>query len=403
MTRYVKTKDRYQEQVRPMAMVRVSVTLLLFICALVAPLSAQSQNPQIELSPLNPTSNDIIVYRLSGIWPNGCVPQSPKASIGTGVVRIQTSNPASACTQVLTAWTLTGSIGELAPGGYSLIVEYSGPSVPSTLEVVRIAFFVAPSSTSNEVILPVVVNGAIADKLHYQTIFTIVNTTTQSVSATLQVYSNEGTPGGVFCSPLAPPPSSLTATLNPGAQYLQFTSADLPFHNGWARLTWDGPASLLASEELTLVAAPPLPCLLVCNRPSTEKLSSMQVSAIKPAQEFRLPVTLNPYRQTALALINPSATEAVSVRLSILDASGEPAKLGVPNTFDVRIGPLGRVSEFLWQMALEHSALTVIVPVPENFQGSVVLTADSPFAVGAVNFMFPEGKFVSIPIFAASR
>jgi hypothetical protein len=195
----------------------------------------------------------------------------------------------------------------------------------------------------------------------------------------------------------------LTATLDPGELFLRFTSADLPFHNGWARLIWDGPSSLLVSEELTLVAAPPSPCLLICNRPSTEKISSMQLSAMKPAVEFRLPITFNPYRQTALALINPSASTPVNVRLSMLDGSGKPAQLGVPNSFDVKIGPLERISKFLWQMAAEHSALTVIFPIPESFQGSLVLTADNPFAVGAINFMFPEGKFVSIPIFAASR
>lgn len=129
----------------------------------------------------------------------------------------------------------------------------------------------------------------------------------------------------------------------------------------------------------------------------------MQVAAMTPAVEFRLPITFNPYRQTALALINPSASTPVNVRISMLDASGEPAQLGVPDSFDVKIGPLERISKFLWQMATEHSALTVIFPVPESFQGSLVLTADNPFVVSAVNFMFPEGKFVSIPIFAGSR
>lgn len=382
---------------------RVSVLLLLLIGVPGVALSAQDQNTRIEISPPNPVSNDNIVYRLSGTWRDSCVPQSPKVSVSAGEVRIRTSNPGSACAQVLTPWSLMGSLGELTPGGYSLIVDYSGPGAPAAVEKARTSFSVAPSATFNEAILPLVINGTAAEKLHYQTIFTILNTTTQSVNATLQVYSNEGTPGGVFCAPLAPPPSSLTATLNPDELFLRFTSADLPFRNGWARLTWEGPSSLLASEEVTLVAAPPPPCLLICNWPSTEKVSSMQVPAMVPAIEFRLPITFNPYRQTALALINPSASVPVNVKLSMLDASGKPAQLGVPKSFDVKIGPLERISKFLWQMATEHSALTVIFPVPENFQGSLVLTADNPFVASAVNFMFPEGKFVSIPIFTASR
>jgi hypothetical protein len=256
---------------------------------------------------------------------------------------------------------------------------------------------VAASSSVHEAILPIVVNGSLADKLHYQTIFTILNTTTQDVRATMQVYNNRGIPGGVFCSPLAPPPSAVTAALSPGAQFFQFTSADLEFFDGWARLSWEGPGSLLASEEVTLVAAAPSPCLLVCNRPSTEKISSTQISAVNPAREFRLPITLNRYRQTALALINPSAADTVNVKISLLDGSGVRARLGVPDTFDVRIQPLERLSRFLWQLLVEHSALTVIIPVPENFQGSVVLAGDNPFVASAVNMMFPEGKFVSVP------
>lgn len=194
----------------------------------------------------------------------------------------------------------------------------------------------------------------------------------------------------------------MTTTLVPNAASLQFTSADLPFLNGWARLTWDGPSTLLASEEVTLVAAPPDPCLLICNRPSTEKLSSAQVTAVTPAQKFQLPVTVTRYRQTALALVNPSAAETASVTLSILDASGAPARLGAPDTFQITIGPLERVSKFLWQMAVEHSLLTVIIPEPEDFRGSVIITSDKPIALAAMNIMFPEGKFVTVPVFSPS-
>lgn len=250
--------------------------------------------------------------------------------------------------------------------------------------------------TANELVFPIVVNGSPSGTFHYQTIFTVLNTSTQGIQATLQVYADSGKPGGVFCSPLAPPPSRLTATLDPNAQLFQFTSADLGFHNGWALLNWEGPPSILASEEVTLITAPPSPCLLVCNRPSTEKLSSAQIAAVKPAREFHLPVTINANRQTALALVNPSATATVTVKISILDASGAAATLGVPSSFEVTIHPLERISKFLWQLALEHSALTVVIPPPEMFQGSLILSGDNPFAVGALHIMFPEAKFVSV-------
>ena len=375
----------------------LAVLLSAFLIA--APLAGQDRSALIELNPPNATPNDTITYKLSGAWPNGCVPQSPQVSISPASIRIETSNPNMICTQAVTPWTLAGSIGKLATGEHQLTVTFSGPSGPP-VEIGRKAFSVTDSSAVNEFVLPIVVNGAVADKIHYQTIFTILNASTQDIRATLQIHDNAGKPRGVFCSSLAPPPSSVTATLNPNQELFRFTSADLPFLNGWASLRWEGPSSVLAGVELTLIAAAPSPCLLVCNRPSTEKLSSAMIPAIKPAREFRFPATINRNRQTALALVNPSATDPVIVRVSLLNASGENADLGVANTFEVRIPPLERICNFLWQLALEHSPTVAVVPVPEMFQGSVLLTADAPFAVGALNIMFPEGKFVTIPTFS---
>src|SRR5205809_78932 len=84
---------------------------------------------------------------------------------------------------------------------------------------------------------------------------------------------------------------------------------------------------VLVSEELTLVAAAPVPCMLVCNRPSTEKLSSAQLMAIKPALEFKMPMTINPNRQTAVSIINPSSSDTLTVKISILDSSGQGTQL----------------------------------------------------------------------------
>ena len=256
----------------------------------------------------------------------------------------------------------------------------------------------AQGQSTNEMILPIVVNGPVAERLHYQTIFTILNASGQDISATLQIYNSQGTPTGVFCSPLAPPPSSATIVLRPDEQYFRFTSADLPFFLGWARLRWEGPASVLASVEITQVAAAPSPCLLVCNRPSTEKLASAQLSALKSAREFRLPLTLNPNRQTAVALVNPSATQSVRVKVSLLNAAGQSANLGVANSFEITLRPLEQIADSVWQMASAHSPFFTYVGFPDMFQGSVVLTADTPFAVGALNIMYPEGKFVAVPI-----
>ncbi len=363
-------------------------------------ITAQNRNATIELKPANPTNKDNVAFTLSGVWPNGCVPQSPKVSVGSGEIRIDTSFPSEICTASLTPWSLTGSVGVLAAGDYLLTVTYSSPGSATPMEIGRKAFTVTSASVGNEAIFPIVVNGAVGTNAHYQSIFTVLNASSQDVHATLEIYNNSGTPTGAFCSPLAPPPSSVTATLSPGGELFRFTSADLPFLNGWGRLRWDGSPGILASAEVTLIAAPPDRCLLVCNRPSTEKLSSAQIPAVRPAQEFRFPLTLNRNRQTALAIVNPSAVDTVTATVTVLDGSGASANLGIPNSFDVKIGPLQRISKFVWEMVLEATPTFAPVPFPEGFQGSVMVSATAPVAVGALHIMFPEGKFVSAPSFS---
>jgi len=374
------------------------VTLVMVSQAAVTLLFGQLQVAQIDLSPPDAADNDVVTFRLSGTWPNGCVPQSPVVSVSPGAVRIDTTNPGAVCPQALTPWTLAGMIGKLSPGRYDVVVRFSGPSVSSFVELGRRTLTVADSSLLNEVILPMVVNGAVAEKLHYQTIFTVLNASAGDVKGTLQVYSNAGAPSGAFCSPLAPAPSNATFTLSPNGQVLQFTSADLAFLNGWARLRWQGAAPVLVSEELTLVAAAPARCQLVCNRPSTEKLSSAQIMAVKPAREFKMPMTINPNRQTAVALINPSSAEPVTVKVAILDTAGQGAQLNVPNRFEIRLRPLERVSDFVWQMASQQSPLAVVPSPPDSFQGSLVFTSDLPFVASGLHIMFPEGKFAPVPV-----
>src|SRR5213594_1188711 len=383
-----------------MAVIRTGTVILVLASQAAGPLlfaQFQIQVAQIDLSPPDAADNDVITFRLAGIWSSGCIPQSPVVSVSPGTVRIDTTNPGVVCTQSLTPWTLTGTIGKLSPGRYDVIVGFSGPSMSSPLELGRRSITVADSSLLNEAILPIVINGAIAEKLHFQTIFTVLNGSAGNVKGTLQVYSNAGAASGVFCSPLAPPPSNATFALSPNGQYLQFTSADLAFLNGWARLRWEGPAPVLVSEELTLLAAAPARCQLVCDRPSTEKLSSAQIAAVKPARQFKMPMTINPNRQTAVVLINPSSADPVTVKISILDSAGQSAQLAVSNSFEITLRPLERISKYFWQMASEQSPLGIAPNPPDFFQGSLVFSSDLPFVVSGLHIMYPEGKFVPVP------
>ncbi|MEO6726416.1 MAG: IPT/TIG domain-containing protein [Blastocatellia bacterium] len=95
-----------------------------------------SQTPvaQTAFDPPAPTINDDITVRLSGTWPNGCVPQNPRlisiSGIGAEVkeVHIATSNSGQVCTAALTDWSLSLALGKLVAGSYVVRTFHTSPS-----------------------------------------------------------------------------------------------------------------------------------------------------------------------------------------------------------------------------------------------------------------------------------
>ncbi|HEV8129818.1 MAG TPA: hypothetical protein VGQ81_01085 [Acidobacteriota bacterium] len=374
--------------------VRYAVFLALFFA-----LASQAQNvsTQIDIVPSSPTTADDISIKLSGTWGSGCVPQDPKVTVSGQTIRIDTSNPGSICTAVLAAWSLTVPIGRLAAGSYTVVATYSSP-VQKAFEIARKTIDVTASNQppAQELILPIVVNGRVGSAVHYQTAFTVLNNSAIVALVNAQIYDSSGSPAGVFCSPIAPPPSRFTASLSPAGSFHNSTSADQPLTNGWARLTWDGTAAVQAEAEINFINTAPMPCLLICNRPSNEIIASASVPAVKAARDFRLPATLTPNRQTAIALVNPQSGGPATVTLQLLGSDGQVVVGGAVST---QVPPQGRVAQFLrrfFECDICMAAPT-FAPGP-MFHGSLKITSDIPIAVGALNVIFPEGKLVSVPV-----
>src|SRR5207249_11676115 len=80
----------------------------------------QIQVAQIDLRPPDAADNDVITFRLAGIWSNCCIPQSPVVSVSRGIVRIDTTKPGVVCTQSLTSWRRTATIGTLSPARHDV-------------------------------------------------------------------------------------------------------------------------------------------------------------------------------------------------------------------------------------------------------------------------------------------
>jgi hypothetical protein len=393
----MKAPVEYLVPSRSIAGIGLAVCILLCGSAL---LPAQQSSVQIEIVPASPTTNDTLSFKLSGVWRNGCIPSLSGVSISENAIRIDTVNPNIICTQALTPWSVAGSIGKLPAGEYQLTVIHTSPSETSDVELGRSTFSV--SAPSNELIFPVVVNGSPAvSGIHYQTAFTLLNHGSSDLQGKLDVYTDTSQPGGVFCSSQSPSSSMVEPRLTPGQQFSQTSSGELPFVNGWARLSWDGPDALVAGAEVSLIAADPVPCSRVESRPSNEIVAGTPLPAIRAAKEFRFPVTIAVNRQSAVAVINPSRSDSVTVRITILDASGQSARLEIPTSFELTLHPLERVSKMLFQLAAEDSPLADSARLPEMFQGSIVVTSDNLIAAAVLQILFPEGKFESVAAYSS--
>lgn len=81
----------------------------------------------IEVSPSSPTVDDEISVRLSGVWPDSCVPHGAQVRITGSEVRIDTVGvPLGVfCATVLTPWELVVPVGQLPAGPHRVVVIHS--------------------------------------------------------------------------------------------------------------------------------------------------------------------------------------------------------------------------------------------------------------------------------------
>lgn len=257
-----------------------------------------------------------------------------------------------------------------------------------------IIFFViavshAAVAQTQEMILPVVVNGYVREPLHYQTTIRIVNLSNSSVEVTLEAYQNDGVPVRIL--ELFPIPRQGTKTvfrIDSLGSVEASTAGSVPPLNGWARLTYDLSATIEAGAEVALIKAPvgPQP---ICNRPSTDFVTSVQVPSATAAWKFAGFAVIRSNRQGAYAILNPSATSTATVFLSLLDFSG---KLVAAST--IEIPPQGRTSRFLSEY---------LPGAPADFMGSLRITSNIPVVAAALNVLVPEGKFTSVALSSLAR
>lgn len=267
-----------------------------------------------------------------------------------------------------------------------------GLSLGCSVETLR----AAEDPVENELILPLVVNGIVRHPTHFQATFTFLNLSDSTIQGTLAVYDNQGAleTGFLTCEPVVKPPEALEFSIPPKGLFHHSGITDVELLDGWGRVTWEGPdAALKASAELTLLKDDPRPCLVICNRSSDDVITGFQDEGRVTATGFRAAAIITPNRHTAFALVNPSETETATVDLVVVDRSGQSVD---GNSFV--IPPLGRLSHFLWDLAILGKVFIVPPVPPEDFHGSVQVTSDSPIAVSGVHVLLPEGKYINLPV-----
>ena len=263
-------------------------------------------------------------------------------------------------------------------------LRYAGRFLDSLRFLDRVLGSNGFSAETQELILPVVVNGYVKNPLHLQTTIRIVNLSNAAVEVTLEAYGNDGVATRIFgLFPIPMPGTKTVFKIEPLGSVEAFTAGDVPSFNGWARLTYDASVAIQATAEIALINASPGPHP-ICRRPSTEIVTSAQVEAVKAANKFAGFAVTRPYRRGAYALSNPSTTHTAEVLLSLLDLSGKLIATGT-----VKVPPKERISQFLTEFLSNP---------PTDLMGSLRITSDIPVGVGALSGLLPEGRLASVPV-----
>lgn len=249
-----------------------------------------------------------------------------------------------------------------------------------------------------ELILPIVVNGRINDRLHFQTEVIFLNLSDSSARPAVTVFDNTGKEVRVFTCPLPIPhgPTPLDPLSPLGLLWNVTDAYQAVLTTGWARINWNTSAVLQARAEIYLMNSTPA-CIEPSVRTSDAFITSSEIPAVKAAKEFRSQINYLRQRKTAFAIVNPSSTQTAKVLLTVLNFDGA-VPLGCQA--ELAIAPQNRVAKFIDEIFPQFPSLPCISCFPCILpgKGSVKITSDVPIAVGALDIVAPKGEFISVPV-----
>src|SRR5213083_2465502 len=107
-----------------------------------------------------------------------------------------------------------------------------------------LCFSTLAAAQTQELILPVALNGYTAAPVHYQTMIRIVNMSASKAEVTLEAYQNDGTAMRILeLFPVARTGTKTVFQIESGGSVEAFTAEDVPPLNGWIHNHRRGTAS----------------------------------------------------------------------------------------------------------------------------------------------------------------
>ncbi|HSR53328.1 MAG TPA: hypothetical protein VLV83_21085 [Acidobacteriota bacterium] len=162
--------------------------------------------------------------------------------------------------------------------------------------------------------------------------------------------------------------------------------------SGWARLRAEA-AVKVSTEVLLAVGASPGCGAPATTLPSGRIQTTVQVPAVVPATQWSAQGTIAPNRESAFSLVNPDLAENVLVTVTAFDAAGEIFDIN-----EIELLPGQRISNLLFELLIRGKVFIQPPQRPDNFQGSIAITAAHPIAVGGLTVLLPEGKWSNLPV-----
>ncbi len=249
-------------------------------------------------------------------------------------------------------------------------------------------------SESSLLVTPVVVQGDLLAGRHLQTTFRVVNLLDRQITLRIEGLNDDGVVERIFCpGPVVGGPER--TLMLPATGVINLGSGGNAF-NGWARITSEErlTESVQVTAEVSVIKGASMPCPpVICRRPSDEIFSSIQLRAVEPAKRFRSQATIASHRESAFAIVNPSAAERAQIQILARDRTGQ-----VLDANELTLAPGARVNLLLWQLLLLNKVFIVAPERPDNFHGSLEISSDVPVGVGGIHVLLPEGKLVNLPV-----